>query len=358
MMKQLEQTKEQRQALLLNYPECAEKVSRYREEAIGELEKWEALAEETLSGKGTHVYHAQDAAEAQALIEQLAKDARKLCRIDSPELAEVKIDQVLAKMEKPVVITDLAEIIAQEADLAEANRHPHLRDFEGLSQETLINCLQKYIGSEDVKDPQVLAQLTKQVIRSEIIASDIGITGIDAIIAENGTIVLAENEGNGRMVSNLPYRHLVIAGLEKLYATAEQALESIQAAQIYGLGRDNCTYYSFISGQSRTADIEFRMVYGMHGPLEVHLILLDNGRRKLLQKGCGSVLKCIDCGACTASLQKVAEQNGWKNMLLTVKNVALMAARGELEHTAGLEALEPFTCPVGITPEDMQKVML
>ena len=96
----------------------------------------------------------------------------------------------------------------------------------------------------------------------------------------------------------------------------------------------------------------------MHGPLEVHLILLDNGRRKLLQKGCGSVLKCIDCGACTASLQKVAEQNGWKNMLLTVKNVALMAARGELEHTAGLEALEPFTCPVGITPEDMQKVML
>ena len=55
MMKQLEQTKEQRQALLLNYPECAEKVSRYREEAIGELEKWEALAEETLSGKAVRV---------------------------------------------------------------------------------------------------------------------------------------------------------------------------------------------------------------------------------------------------------------------------------------------------------------
>lgn len=357
-MKQLEQVEEKRQALLANYPESAEKVSRYREEAVSELAKWEALAEETLAGKGTHVYHARDAAEARSLIEQLAKDAHKLCRIDSPELAEVDFDQVLAEMEKPVVITDLAEIIAREANLTEANRHPRLRDLEGLAQEDIIACLQKYVGSEDVKDPQVLAQLTKQVIRSEIIASDFGVTGIDAIIAENGTLVLAENEGNGRMVSNLPYRHLVIAGLDKLYVTAEQALESIQAAQIYGLGRDNCTYYSFISGQSRTADIEFRMVYGMHGPLEVHLILLDNGRRELLQKGCGSVLKCIDCGACAASLQKVAEQNSWKNTLLTLKNVALMAVRGELEQMAGLEALAPFACPVGLTPEDMRKVMM
>lgn len=356
-MKQLEQIAEKRQALLTGYPDRAEKVSQYREEVVSHLDKWQALAEETLAGKGTKVYHAQDAAEAKALILQLAADAHKLCRIDSPELAEIGFDQVMAELDKPLAITDLDEIIARESGLAQANRHPKLRDLESLSQADILAALQKYVGSEDVKDAQALAKLTKQVIRGEIIASDFGVTGIDAIIAENGTIVLAENEGNGRMVSNLPYRHLVVAGLDKLYDTAEHAMEAIQAAQIYGLGRDNCAYYSFISGQSRTADIEFRMVYGMHGPLEVHLILLDNGRSKLLEKGCGNVLKCVDCGACAESLGRLAEQNGWQDTLLTAKNIALLKARGELGKTAGLETLEPFVCPAGVTAEDVKKAL-
>lgn len=356
-MKQLEQIEEKRQGLLSSYPDRGEEVSQYREDVVSHLEKWQALAEETLAGKGTHVYHAQDAAEAKALIRQLAGDAHKLCRIDSPELAEIGFDQVMAELGKPVALTDLEEIIAREAGLTETNRHPQLRDLERLSQEDILACLQKYVGSEDVQDAQTLAKLTKQVIRGQIIASDFGVTGIDAIIAENGTIVLAENEGNGRMVSNLPYRHLVVAGLEKLYDTAEHAMKSLQAAQIYGLGRNNYAYYSFISGQSRTADIEFRMVYGMHGPLEVHLILLDNGRSKLIEKGCGNVLKCIDCGACSASLGRLAERNGWQGTLLTAKNVALLKARGELGTVEGLDTLEPFSCPAGVTAEDIKQAL-
>ena len=356
-MKQFEQIAQRRQALLANYPDRAEKVSQYREEVITHLDKWQAMAEETLAGKGTKVYHAQDAAEAKAIIQQLAGDAHKLCRIDSPELAEIGFDQIMAELDKPVAATDLDEIIAREAGLLAANRHPKLRELEGLSQEEILAALQKYVGSEDVQDAGTLAKLTKQVIRGEIIASDFCVTGIDAIIAENGTIVLAENEGNGRMVSNLPYRHLVVAGLDKLYDTAEHAMESIQAGQIYGLGLDNCSYYSFISGQSRTADIEFRMVYGMHGPLEVHLILLDNGRSKLIEKGCGNVLKCVDCGACAASLGRLAEANGWQGTLLTAKNVALLKARGELGTVTGLEALEPFVCPAGVSAEDVKKAL-
>lgn len=357
-MKQFAHIAQQRQALLAEYPDRGEQVAALRGNIINQIEALQKQADETLAGKGVHVYHAQNAEEAKKWILELCQDAHKVCRINSPELAEVGFDQIMTEAQKPVVMTDIGEIIGKEAGLSGRNGHRRLSMLEGLAQEEIVAALQRFVGSEDVAEPQSLAQLTKQVVRSEIIASDFGVTGIDAIVAENGTIVLAENEGNGRMVSNLPYRHLVVAGIDKLYDTAENAMDAIQTANIYGLGKRNATYYSYISGQSRTADIEFRMVYGMHGPLEVHVILLDNGRSELIKKGCGNVLKCIDCGACYESLSKVADRNGWQDILLTAKNVALKAVRKELGTVQGVEELAEFPCPAGVTTQDIVKAVV
>ena len=117
-----------------------------------------------------------------------------------------------------------------------------------------MEALQGYLG-EAIDEPRALAKAVHSKIREEIIASDYGVTGIDAVVSENGTVVLAESEGNVRAVSNLPYRHIIVAGYEKLYFSAEEAMRGIQGATIFGLGKDNPTYYSLISGQSRTADI-------------------------------------------------------------------------------------------------------
>ena len=190
-------------------------------------------------------------------------------------------------------------------------------------------------------------------IRQAVLTSDYGVTNVQAIITASGTIVIGESEGNGRTVSNMPYRHIVVAGYDRLYDTAEEALRGIQTASIYGLGKQNPAYYSLISGQSRTADIEYQMAFGVHGPLEVHLILLDNGRRKLIEKGCGNLLKCLDCGACYESLQVLAEQNGWQNTMLTAKQIGIRAVNGTLKAEQGLESLPAFECPVGITAGDI-----
>ena len=352
-MKQLEIIAAKRADLLEKYSDVVKATAAAREKIISDLDTYINQAEETLKGKGTIVYHAKDAAQARQLILELCADKQKLVRFANPELDEIEFDSLMEEAGKEVALTDVGEIIVKQLG-KEGSKHPLLANLEGLSQEDIIQALQAYVG-ETIENPQELNRAVQKKIRQEVLASNYGVTNVQGIVAENGTIVIGENEGNGRTVSNLPYRHIVVAGYDRLYDSAEETLRGIQTANIYGLGKQNHAYYSLISGQSRTADIEFHMAYGVHGPLEVHLILLDNGRRELQKKGCGNLLKCIDCGACYNSLNALAEQNNWKNTMLTAKFVGLAAINGKLKAAHGLDVLADFTCPVGITAADVKK---
>ena len=353
-MKQLETIAAKRAALLEEYQDVIAATNQARAKVAENLDAYIAQAETTLKGKGTSVYYAKDAEEARKLILELCADKQKLVRYANPELEEIEFDQLMAETGKEVALTDVGEIIVKQTGKT-GNKHPQLANLEGLNQADIVKALQAYAG-EPIDNPQELNKAVHKKIREDVLSSDYGVSNVQGIIAENGTIVIGESEGNGRTVSNLPYRHIVIAGYDRLYDTAEEALRGIQTAGIYGLGKKNPTYYSLISGQSRTADIEFQMAYGVHGPLEVHLILLDNGRRALMEKGCGNLLKCIDCGACYQSLHTLAEQNGWTDTLLTAKYIGLQAVNGKLKAENGLDGLEPFVCPVGITADDVKKV--
>lgn len=352
-MKQLETIAAKRAELLKTYGDVVTATNAARDKVVQHLDQYIAAAEESLHGKGTMVYHAQDAGEARRLILELCADQQKLVRFANPELEEIDFDGLMAETGKEVALTDVGEIVLKQMGRV-GYKHPLLANLEGLGQQDIVKALQDYVG-EAIVDPQELNKAVHQKIREAILASDYGVTNVQGIVAENGTIVIGENEGNGRTVSNLPYRHIVVAGYDRLYDTAEETLRGMQTASIYGLGKQNPTYYSLISGQSRTADIEFNMAYGVHGPLEVHLILLDNGRRALQQKGCGNLLKCLDCGACYNSLKALAEQNGWKNTMLTAKFVGLQAVNGALKAAEGLDQLADFDCPVGITAADVKK---
>lgn len=352
-MKQLETIAVKRAALLEEYGDVISATGEARGKVVENLDQYLAQAEESLKGKGTIVYHAADAEAAQKLILELCADKQKLVRFANPELDEIEFDKLMQDAGKEVALTDVGEIVVKQTGRT-GNKHPQLSNLEGLSQADIMKALQDYVG-EAIENPQELNKAVQKKIRENVLSSDYGVSNVQGIIAENGTIVIGESEGNGRTVSNLPYRHIVVAGYDRLYESAEETLRGIQTAGIYGLGKRNPTYYSLISGQSRTADIEFQMAYGVHGPLEVHLILLDNGRRALVEKGCGNLLKCIDCGACFNSLNALAEQNGWTDTMMTAKYIGLQAVNGKLKAEAGLDALEAFSCPVGITADDVKK---
>ncbi|HYG59721.1 MAG TPA: lactate utilization protein [Symbiobacteriaceae bacterium] len=111
--------------------------------------------------------------------------------------------------------------------------------------------------------------------REALLKARVGVTGATAVAAESGTVILAEDDGYGRMVSNLPYTHVVLAPVYKLVARIEDGLAAATQYARLVLGKPAPRYISGISGPSKTGDIEFVIVQGMHGPGRVHIILLD-----------------------------------------------------------------------------------
>lgn len=140
-------------------------------------------------------------------------------------------------------------------------------------------------------------RLVPEAARGAILTADFGITGATAIVAATGSVMLAEEDGSGRLISNLPYRHIVLAASDQVVADLDDALaragwrRSEVAPKGGGAGGNGADgngpgrrgkgspvprYISFITGPSKTGDIEFEIVAGMHGPRYVWLILLDS----------------------------------------------------------------------------------
>ncbi|WP_366924407.1 lactate utilization protein [Metallumcola ferriviriculae] len=111
--------------------------------------------------------------------------------------------------------------------------------------------------------------------REEILSASVGITAADAVVAETGTIFLVENEGDSRFVSNMPPIHIALVVKEAMASTVTEGLKKVRRASQEKYGVPLANYVTAISGPSRTADIEFKMAFGMHGPKEVHVILLE-----------------------------------------------------------------------------------
>jgi len=152
-------------------------------------------------------------------------------------------------------------------------------------------------GERIAADPQALTRYLCDKIRNNILRADIGITGAN-FITSTGQILLLENEGNISLITRAPKVHIVVAGIDKIVETLEDGMALCQTAAIFGTGQDITQYISVISGPSKTADIQNELVLGAQGAREVHLILVDNGRRAMLEQGFGDLLRCINCGAC------------------------------------------------------------
>ena len=113
-------------------------------------------------------------------------------------------------------------------------------------------------------------------------------------------LVVVSNEGNGRLVTTLPPVHIALLGIEKIVPTLEDATAILQVLPRSGTGQKITSYVSFITGPSRSADIELTLTVGVHGPRELHIVLLDNGRWTARDDtDLAETLHCIRCGACS-----------------------------------------------------------
>ena len=115
---------------------------------------------------------------------------------------------------------------------------------------------------------------TRKELREEMARADIGITGVDYAIAETGTCVLVPRQGVSRTVSLLPPIHVAIVEPHQVYESLDDLFALRRLAYLQAQG-DMGSYLSLISGPSRTADVEQTLVVGVHGPVEVHMVMLD-----------------------------------------------------------------------------------
>ncbi|HWV35996.1 MAG TPA: LUD domain-containing protein, partial [Thermomicrobiales bacterium] len=138
------------------------------------------------------------------------------------------------------------------------------------------------ISRENVKEQ---VNVAKDVIRDVFFTAGMGITGANALIAESGTVMMVTNEGNGRLTSSLPPVHVILAGIEKLVPTYEDAMTQLRLLARSATAQRLTVYTTF-----------------MHGPSpghEQHIVLVDNGRRKMREKPeFREALHCIRCAAC------------------------------------------------------------
>jgi len=139
-------------------------------------------------------------------------------------------------------------------------------------------------------DARTLCDEARAVLRQKFLAADVGITGANFLIAETGSSVIVTNEGNGDLTQTLTKAHIVLASLEKVVPTLEDAATILRLLARSSTGQEFSTYTTFSTGPRRPEDTD--------GPGEYHVILLDNGRSAMLGTEFQDMLRCIRCSAC------------------------------------------------------------
>jgi len=139
-------------------------------------------------------------------------------------------------------------------------------------------------------EPTTMLTEARNVLRERFLAADVGLTGANFLVAETGTSIIVTNEGNGDLTQTLPKVHIVLATIEKLVPTLEDAAQMLRVLARSATGQEMSVYTTFSTGPRRAGDPD--------GPAEYHVVILDNGRSAMLGGAFQDMLRCIRCGAC------------------------------------------------------------
>ena len=274
-----------------SWEELRRRAQHILDEALTHLDYYLELLDRNVRANGGHVHYARTAQEANAIVLAIAKasGAAKAVKSTSLVAEETSLVSVLAQHGVEAVETDLERFIIQLA--GEPPFHmtaPALHK----SREEVAVLFQRHLGAPVPADPAELAQVARRALRERFAAADIGITGASFLVAETGTVILVSNEGNARMTSSLPRVHVAVAGMEKVVPAVEDLAVLLPVLARSATGQILDSHITFVSGPRAPSEED--------GPGEFHLVVLDNGRSRLLgDPELREALRCIGCGACS-----------------------------------------------------------
>jgi L-lactate dehydrogenase complex protein LldF len=247
---------------------------------------------ERLEENRIRVIVARDAQEARELVLEELDEETLLVKSKSNVTKEIDLTPYLESMGIEVIETDAGDRIVQLSGQKPVHPTGPAANF---TRYEVASILKEHLGRKVDPDPESLIMAIREEIADYISRAKIGLTGANFITAEEGAIVIVHNEGNISLCARRPTKHIVVSAMEKVVPNLVEAMNLVKLQVFYGTASLTSSFVDVIAAPSRTTDIENQLLYGMHGPKEIVLILVDSGRSIIEDR---EVLYCINCGAC------------------------------------------------------------
>jgi L-lactate dehydrogenase complex protein LldF len=348
---------------------------RIRAHTLSRLDEYLLQFIDAVEARGGEVHWADSAADTVRLVVQLAQDRAVRTAVKSKSMVseEVELNEALEAAGVRVVETDLGEYVVQLA----GDRPSHIiAPIIHRTRTDVAELFQRKLGASeaDLVDVPGMTALARRVLRREFLRADMGISGVNFGVAETGSLCLVTNEGNGRLTTTVPRIHVALMGIERLVPRLTDLSVMLQVLGRSATGQKLTVYTNILTGPRRrsaraadTASIPARAQEGADaepdGPDELHVILVDNGRSRLLGSDLAEILYCIRCGACLNACPVYQEIGGhaygsvYSGPVGSVLTPGLAGIRewSDLPHASSLCGACREVCPVRI---DIPRMLL
>jgi len=341
-------TRSLRVAEMPNWEALRQAASEIRLHTLENLDHYLEMVERQVIAAGGHVHWAQDAAAAQNIVLNIARSHQVKTAVKAKSMAteEIGLNQALENAGIRAIETELGEYIIQLAGLGPSHI---IVPAVHMKKEEIAELFKEKLGIDAPADPEQLTGIARTRLRQEFLQADMGITGANFLVAETGTLVMVTNEGNGRMCTTLPELHVAVVGIDKVIPDMQALSVLLKLLARSATGQKLSSYTQFITGPSHDP--------AEGGPREFHLVLLDNGRSRILADPVGrEVLKCIRCGSCLNVCPVYKSVGGYAygwfisgpiGAIFTPQILGTQAAR-ELPYASSLCGACVDVCPVKI----------
>ncbi len=347
-----------RAAALPHLPEWEtwrEEARAVKADTLAHLDTYLDRLDRNVRAAGGYVHWAADAAEARAIILGLARRAgvRRVTKSKSSTTSEIALNPALEAAGIDVTETDLGEFIVQ---LAGEDPSHFVAPAIHLDTPQVAALFADRLGTPPMEDPERLTQAARLHLRAKFLAAEMGISGVNFAVAETGTLVVFENEGNARMVTSLPRIHVALMGMEKVVPRLADLAVMLRVLPLSAVGTRTAEYVSLLTGPRRPGEVD--------GPDALHLIILDNGRSRILaDPETREALQCIRCGAClnVCPVYERAGGHAYGSIYSGPIGAVLtplfrgVAAAGQLPFASSLCGACAVACPVKI---DLPRLLL
>ncbi len=264
-----------------------------KEHTLAHLDFYLELYEQNVVAAGGEVHWARTPEEAREAVLKICRavGAKTVTKGKSMIAEEIGLNDFLEKNGITPVETDLGEYIIQLRH--EPPSHliaPAMHLVKEQVADTFRAAHQALDPNRPLAEPRQLCDEARALLRPQFLAADVGITGANFLVAETGSSIIVTNEGNGDLTQTLPRVHIVIASLEKLVPTFEDAATLLRLLARSATGQEFSSYTTVSTGPRRPGDLD--------GPEAYHVVLLDNGRSAMLGGEFHDMLRCIRCAAC------------------------------------------------------------